>query len=384
MLSVPGPSDHGIELGAQVVHGSRAPTHPLLAELGVATRVIPQGEFLDLGADGVLRPVDAQRQAATVAAFLAASQAYRGADISARAMMAEMGLSDAQRSWLARDPLSYAAEPDEISLFSLWDYGPTWGVLEDANYQVVGGYGGVADRLGRGLGSILRLNTRVERIDWRAGRVRVHARTPAGAERFNAAAVVVTLPLSILKAGHVGFAPALPDWKVQALGRLGMGRVVVQQMTFARDFWSERLAGASGWQMDNGRVTFTAPHGPDAGPPALSAWVTGRATESLAGLAPAAVQDQILNWIDTALPGSNVTRLRRWVALKDWQRERFSLGANSYTRPGGRYARGQLATPLKGSVFFAGEATIGAPDYQTVHGAYLTGLRAAREVIAQL
>ena len=47
-------------------------------------------------------------------------------------------------------------------------------------------------------------------------------------------------------------------------------------------------------------------------------------------------------------------------------------------------AREQLATPLRGTLFFAGEATVGPPDYQTVHGAYLTGVRAAREVIAAL
>jgi monoamine oxidase len=176
----------------------------------------------------------------------------------------------------------------------------------------------------------------------------------------------------------------LPAWKLAALRQLAMGRVVVQQMTFSRDFWSERLGDAVGWTMVDGRVSITAPHPAVDGPPALRAWVTGRATAALESLQPAAVQARILGWIAAAFPDADVTRGKRWSAHKDWQRDPLTLGAYSYTRPGGRYAREQLATPLKGSLFFAGEATANPPAYQTVHGAYLTGLRAAREVAAQL
>ena len=136
--------------------------------------------------------------------------------------------------------------------------------------------------------------------------------------------------------------------------------------------------------MDDGRVRFTVPHQSGEGPPALSIWITGHATTALVGLAPRAVQDRILDWIETALPGSDARRLQRWAALKDWQREPLALGACSFPRPGGRYAHELLATPLQGALFFAGEATVGAPEYQTVHGAYRSGLRAAREVLAQL
>jgi monoamine oxidase len=384
MFSVVGPSTHGVEMGAQVVHGSRAPTHGLLAELGIATRMIPEGDFLLLDQDGLLRPVDAQAQAALSAEFISAGQAYRGADISVAALIEQMGVTEAQAVQLASDSLSFAAEPDQISLFSLADYSPGWDVLTDANYQVIGGYSGVAEQLGLALGPVLRLNTRVERIEWRNGRVRVHARTPAGAERHDATAAVVTVPLSIMQAGQIGFGPDLPAWKIDALNQLAMGRVVVQQMTFSRDFWSDRLGGASGWTMEDGRVSFEVAHLSGDGPPALTGWVTGRAAGMLSGLAPAAVQDQVLGWIEAALPGSDPARLKRWSALKDWQREPYALGAYSFARPGGRYAQDRLAVPLQGALFFAGEATMAAPDYQTVHGAYRSGLRAAREVLAQL
>ncbi len=384
MLSVSGPAHHGIELGAQVIHGSRAPTHGLLAELGIEARPVVQLDWVVPDADGVLRLVDDDAAEVGYETFVAAGQAHRGPDISAGQLMAQLDLTAEQRELLLSAPLSYAAEPSEISLFSMLDYDPTWAVWLDTDYQVVGGYRQVAERLAAQLGGALHLNTRVEQISWRRGRVRVTARTPAGRESFAAAAVVVTLPLGVLQAGHVSFAPALPGWKLTALEHLGMGRVVVQQMTFERDFWSERLAGAGGWSLRGGRISFSAPHGPGVEPPALTAWITGDATEALASLPPDGVQSQILAWIEEALPGSDVARRKRWVAHKNWQRDPFTLGAYSFTRPGGHDARERLATPLQGALFFAGEATIGPPYYQTVHGAYLTGLRAAREVAAQL
>jgi len=384
MLSVSGPSEHGIELGAQVIHGSHAPTHALLDELGIATRLIAARKLLRMDGDGVLRAVNAQARADLSAAFIAAAQAYRGPDISAQALIDSMDLSPSESVSLASNPLGFAAEPDEISSLSLADYMPARDVVTDSGYQVVGGYGSVAEQLASDLGPVVRLNRRVERIEWRNGRVRVVASTPAGAERYDAKAAVVTVPLSVLQAWRMVFAPALPDWKLGALEQLSMGPVVVQQMTFARDFWSERLGGAGGWSMDDGRVRFTVPHQSGEGPPALSIWITGHATTALVGLAPRAVQDRILDWIETALPGSDARRLQRWAALKDWQREPLALGACSFPRPGGRYAHELLATPLQGALFFAGEATVGAPEYQTVHGAYRSGLRAAREVLAQL
>ena len=384
LLSVAAPSQHGIELGAQVIHGSRAPTHDLLGELGIEARPVVRSEHLILQPDGVLRPRDTDAVARLYEAFITAAQSLRGADISAHALMEQLDLTDAERGLLATEPLSYAAEPDAISLYAMLDYDPTWNVLVDTNYQVVGGYSRVAERLAAELGSVLHLNTRVARIGWRPGRVRLIAGTPAGSERFSATAVVVTLPLGVLQAGHVAFEPALPEWKQAALAQLSMGRVVVQQMLFERDFWSEGLGGARGWTMGDGRISFTAPHGPDEGPPALTAWIVGSATEELSALDPAAVQARVLDWIGTGFRGVPVTELKRWAAHKDWQRDPFTLGAYSYTRPGGTGAQALLATPLKGSLFFAGEATMTPPHYQTVHGAYLTGLRVAREVLAQL
>ena len=55
--------------------------------------------------------------------------------------------------------------------------------------------------------------------------VEVHARsTQSGCSSiFRADAVVVTVPLGVLKAQAISFHPPLPEWKTQAINNLGFG-----------------------------------------------------------------------------------------------------------------------------------------------------------------
>jgi monoamine oxidase len=67
----------------------------------------------------------------------------------------------------------------------------------------------------------------------------------------------------------------------------------------------------------------------------------------------------------------------------DWQQDPFARGAYSYVRVAGDAARGQLATPIANTLFFAGEATDTEGETATVAGALQSGLRAAREALGE-
>ena len=64
----------------------------------------------------------------------------------------------------------------------------------------------------------------------------------------------------------------------------------------------------------------------------------------------------------------------------NWQADPFSRGAYSYAGVGGTGAHKALAKPLRGTLFFAGEAT-SADQTGTVAGAIESGRRAAKEVL---
>ena len=68
----------------------------------------------------------------------------------------------------------------------------------------------------------------------------------------------------------------------------------------------------------------------------------------------------------------------------DWEHDLFSRGAYSYQMVGGVDAPAELARPLRGTLFFAGEATDPEGRTGTMHGAIATGERAAAEVARSL
>ena len=72
----------------------------------------------------------------------------------------------------------------------------------------------------------------------------------------------------------------------------------------------------------------------------------------------------------------------RDAQITRWRSDQWSYGSYSYVPARASFRRHQdLARPIDNKLFFAGEAT--HPDYPaTVHGAFLSGVRAAREVAA--
>src|SRR6185369_17096622 len=67
--------------------------------------------------------------------------------------------------------------------------------------------------------------------------------------------------------------------------------------------------------------------------------------------------------------------------VHDWRKDRFIGGAYSYVPVNGADLPEQLAAPVGNTLFFAGEATASGAQPGTVHGAFSSGLRAAREVL---
>ena len=111
------------------------------------------------------------------------------------------------------------------------------------------------------------------------------------------------------------------------------------------------------------------------------AWVGGPRAIAIEALSDAERIERALNGFGRLLGEPKLANDEfQFGITHDWSRDPLSRGAYSYVTVGGEEARAQLARPLNGTLFFAGEATAAGGEGGTVNGAFETGRRAAMEV----
>jgi monoamine oxidase len=246
---------------------------------------------------------------------------------------------------------------------------------DNRQFRIVNGQDALIEWLRAGLDprrTELLLGTVADRVQWSDRAVTVHC----GATRIRAAKLVVTVPIGVWKAGTLAFDPPLPD-KERAIGKLESGHVVKIAFRFRERFWddvnflhtSDRYM-PTWWTL----APFRAP--------VLTGWAGGHAADALLADGPDALVDRALHAMASAwdVPRRRLDELLAGTFTHDWQADPFSRCAYSYAAVGGAGAHAALAKPVRGTLFFAGEAT-SSDQTGTVAGAIESGQRAAREAL---
>ena len=195
---------------------------------------------------------------------------------------------------------------------------------------------------------------------------------------FHADRVVITLPLGVLKKGAIEFDPPLPGEKQNAIEAMDVGVLNKTYLRFAEPFWPEEQGAFYHISKKKGEWTFWLNMFPYIDEPILvgfNAAQYGRAIETLSDKETVSAAMGTLRTIyGTDVPDPEAWQITRWAS------DPFAYGSYSFTAVGTNdETRVMLAKPVNGRLFFAGEAT--SADYPaTVHGAHLSGLRAAEEL----
>ena len=265
--------------------------------------------------------------------------------------------------------IDYAADLDELAFPG---YNDGDGFAGDQRTFPTG-YGSILDGLAEGLD--IRLKTPVCQIDYGAAVVKVQ--TSDG--DFEADAVVVTVPLGVLKTGSIRFQPELPRAKRAAIERLGMGLLNKLVVRFDKAFWPAKDALAF---LDDRPDQW--PHYFNlqrlSGQPVLVAFKGGRDARADERRTDEELLATMVAQLRSAF-GSAVGEPTASYRTR-WSSDPWSGGSYSFLRVGSSSLdRETLAAPLASRLFFAGEATH-RDHAATVHGAYLSGLRAAQSIFA--
>ena len=230
----------------------------------------------------------------------------------------------------------------------------------------------------------------VDQLNWRTAHVTIQAHSSQESLTFEASHVLVTLPLSVLKAGAVKFTPQLPQTKFHAMNKLEMGKVIRVVLRFRQRFWQE--IKPAGTRNNLSKLAFLLSEDewfptwwtsmPEK-TPIMTGWAPFRSAELLSGQTETFVIERSLETLSSLLGPSprELESILERVYFHDWQTDPFSMGAYSYGKVGSDGSQQVLAAPLENTLFFAGEATDTCGHNGTIHGAIASGYRAAQEII---
>ncbi|KDO44818.1 hypothetical protein CISIN_1g0100012mg [Citrus sinensis] len=276
------------------------------------------------------------------------------------------GLAHKVLQWyLCRMEGWFAADAETISLKS-WDKEE---LLPGGHGLMVRGYLPVINTLAKGLD--IRLGHRVTKITRHYIGVKV---TVEGGKTFVADAVVVAVPLGVLKARTIKFEPRLPDWKEAAIDDLGVGIENKIIMHFDKVFWPnvEFLGVVS--DTSYGCSYFLNLH-KATGHCVLVYMPAGQLARDIEKMSDEAAANFAFTQLKKILPDAS-SPIQYLVS--HWGTDANSLGSYSYDTVGKSHdLYERLRIPVD-NLFFAGEAT--SMSYPgSVHGAFSTGLMAAED-----
>jgi monoamine oxidase len=369
-------ADFPIELGAEEVHGERSILHTLLVADGA--------RFVDAD-DADVYFVDGERRGegvleeddfADAEAFVDALGDWEGDDVTIAARIADEGLAARTTfltdAWIGNE---FGAQNDLIGARSLAQGDAAW-TAGGANFALDGTT--LLGHLDSALAAILpavKTGQVVTRVDHDADGVTV---TCADGTTYTADAVIVAVPITILRDGDITFSPALPDDKLAAIGKVPMGAGMKVVLSFARRFWDANTGSIYGaahvpefWATGLGRSDENL---------VLTAFVMGDKAEALSAMGDDAIAT-VLADLDTIYGAGVASGAYVDGVILDWLKEPTIRGAYSYPGPGSHAARAIVAEAVGETVYFAGEATHTEGHFGTVHGALETGERAAEAVL---
>jgi monoamine oxidase len=374
-------TDGPVEAGAEFVHGRNAATLAEVHGAGFNLRGSPQMRRTSFNLGGATRwlPLACLHPETWACAGMRRKIARtQPPDLSAREFIDKHGYRGRARLLTEMTFLQHLpGSADEVGVIGLVEDG-VLDLQTRYNNRVVEGYGSLPRSLAQGLD--IRLNVKVEAINWSDQHVRV--RLDDGGE-LEARAVISTLPVGVLKSGAVRFEPALPEAKQWALSQMEMGPIIKILMRFDERFWPgwmEMVNCATGpinlyWSVFRGMKDR---------PSVLTAYCIGPRAAELSKLSEDAAVAIVMADLKRLFPKAAPEGALADYRLIDWARDPFAMGGYTYLRPGAQGARASLRATDTGALFWAGAGTESQPVSELVETAYLSGLRAAGEVLAVL
>lgn len=242
-------------------------------------------------------------------------------------------------------------------------------VWEHKNFNARHGYGNLVAQWGSDVP--VTLNSKVERIDWSGKDVIVE--TVKGAIRGRC--LLSTVSNGVLAAQQIHFAPRLPDWKMEAIHGVPMGTENKIGIHFTKDVFAPDDSGYYQVWSDDAQGAYVDVNLNSTN--VVTVFIGGRFSAWMESQGPQAAREFALDRIADIF-GNDIRQSAGRSIASAWITDPWTFGSYTAALPGQYHQREALPTPIDNRLFFAGEAT--GHTVGSCHGAYWSGVRAAREV----
>jgi monoamine oxidase len=388
-------NDFPVELGADQVIGSDTIWSKILSQLELSTVDLgssySDNYFLDNTlVDGTTIAADADFLAAK--AFLENLPSYSGASLTVQQAIQAAGINARVHrilnSWIGN---RYGTSNDVLGIKPLSE---GLSQLTRDKKRLLLKDNPMQDALLSRFSNVMpnvQVNKAVKAIDYSGSGVIISGDTissPGSSEPFTVEAdkVIITVPVSILKAGDIAFSPSLPAEKITSLSNMEMDAAFRVLLDFKMNFWGEESAFLYGGS--ESPEYLNAGVGRSENSKTLSLTVNGSKAAEFSALGTDAIPI-ILSEMDTYFGGKATLNVRKDLndkaitVIQDWSKEKHVRGGIAYLKAeGSNQDRINLGASVNDKIFFAGEATNAQGECGTINGALLTGERAANEIVA--
>jgi monoamine oxidase len=220
-------------------------------------------------------------------------------------------------------------------------------------------------------------NQVVNSIDYSGSQIEV---TTTNNELHTSDAVILTVPLSVLKNNSITFVPELPVNKSNSIQAIGFGKAITVNLKFSASFWNSETSAIYGGNICPEYLVSSK--GKDTGDFVLTGYLCGASATAMNSLTDQQIADALLAELSAMYPGMGVNTLFTGQYLvKNWSSDPFIQGGVSYPSPESKGQRVALAESISGKLFFAGEACNVNGHEGTVHGAMETAYIAVASIL---
>lgn len=246
-------------------------------------------------------------------------------------------------------------------------------VFSGPEKMISGGYDQIAKKISKNFK--IKLNQHVKSIDYQQDKIKVETDLTS----YVCNKVVITVPLGVLKNNIISFSPNLPSYKRESIENVGMNYVNKYIAVWEKPFWDDKQYLVFARDIPDIFNYFVNLNKQYSKSNALMSFAYGAQAQRLESLSDNQVIEELMLPLKTAF-GDEIKYPVKFNKTS-WVNNKNSFGSYSYISKDSTLEDfDNLEKPIGNKIFFAGEHT-DKKYFSTAHGAYLSGIKAAKRII---